>query len=364
MELYIAEQVNPVFECLDILVRHYSKRNYSALKKEIKTRLDIEVPEIEKLLDDLQSVADQVAKGVRKSDEIVAYLFHPLGGQDSTPAEAILQFYGDFSERELIKIQNGVLCAFKQDPLNFLNTTLDNYNLLYAGPGKKSLKERGLLELMESCSLPDQDKWRLLAFYHDFEAYLDRFIDVLGKAIQAFEPFIPSLSVWTEPFYKRFLNEINNETLYRYMAEKIHIILPETDSIFIQPSLFGCNRLQYLASTEPGRRSNMLWGMHFEAIFLNRLKHNSSAYMCNNMRLLGDKSKFDILKLLAGRRYYSGELAKELNLSTSTIAYHMQALLNARFVTVDKRGYRTYYELNKDAICVFLDQIRNHIIPG
>lgn len=75
--------------------------------------------------------------------------------------------------------------------------------------------------------------------------------------------------------------------------------------------------------------------------------------MCNNMRLLSDRSKFDILKLLAGRRYYSGELAKELNLTTSTIAYHMQALLNARFVTVDKRSYRTYYELNKDAICVF-----------
>lgn len=145
--------------------------------------------------------------------------------------------------------------------------------------------------------------------------------------------------------------------------KKIQIILPETDKIFIQPSLFSCDRLQYLASAEPGRCSNILWGMHFEIIFLNRLKHNSSTYMCNNMRLLSDRSKFDILKLLAGRRYYSGELAKELNLTTSTIAYHMQALLNARFVTVDKRSYRTYYELNKDAICVFLDQVRRHIIP-
>lgn len=184
-------------------------------------------------------------------------------------------------------------------------------------------------------------------FYHDFEAYLDQFIKALSKAIEVFLPFIPSLAVWIEPFYKRFPKEINNETLYRYMAEKIQIILPETDKIFIQPSLFSCDRLQYLASTEPGRCSNILWGMHFEIIFLNRLKHNSSTYMCNNMRLLSDRSKFDILKLLAGRRYYSGELAKELNLTTSTIAYHMQALLNARFVTVDKRSYRTYYELNQ-----------------
>lgn len=364
MEIQIAQQINPVFECLSILVRQQaSNRSYATLKKEIKARLDIELPEVEKLLDSLQDISDKVTKVVNQNDEITAYLFHPLGSQDSTPAEAILQFYGDFSEQDPLRIQAGVLTAFNCNPLNFLYTTLDNYNLLYTGPGEKSLKGCGLLKLMESCSLCDQDKWRLLAFYHDFEAYLDQFIKVLSKAIEVFVPFIPSLAVWIEPFYKRFPKEINNETLYRYMAEKIQIILPETDKIFIQPSLFSCDRLQYLASTEPGRCSNILWGMHFEIIFLNRLKHNSSTYMCNNMRLLSDRSKFDILKLLAGRRYYSGELAKELNLTTSTIAYHMQALLNARFVTVDKRSYRTYYELNKDAICVFLDQVRRHIIP-
>lgn len=147
------------------------------------------------------------------------------------------------------------------------------------------------------------------------------------------------------------------------MAEKIQIILPETDKILIQPSLFGCSRLQYLASAEPGHYSNMLWGMHFETIFSNRLKQNSSTYLCNNLKLLGDKSKFDILKLLASRRYYNGELAKELNLSTGTIAYHMQALVNAHFVTVDKRSYRTYYELNREEVCRFLDKVRFQFVP-
>lgn len=189
-------------------------------KKEIKARLDIELPEVEKLLDSLQDISDKVTKVVNQNDEITAYLFHPLGSQDSTPAEAILQFYGDFSEQDPLRIQAGVLTAFHCNPLNFLYTTLDNYNLLYTGSGEKSLKGCGLLKLMESCSLCDQDKWRLLAFYHDFEAYLDQFIKALSKAIEVFLPFIPSLAVWIEPFYKRFPKEINNETLYRYMAEK------------------------------------------------------------------------------------------------------------------------------------------------
>lgn len=137
MEIQIAQQINPVFECLSILVRQQaSNRSYATLKKEIKARLDIELPEVEKLLDSLQDISDKVTKVVNQNDEITAYLFHPLGSQDSTPAEAILQFYGDFSEQDPLRIQAGVLTAFHCNPLNFLYTTLDNYNLLYTGSGE------------------------------------------------------------------------------------------------------------------------------------------------------------------------------------------------------------------------------------
>lgn len=363
MEIRIAKQVNPVFECMEILVRHFSGRSYTLLKKEVKTRLDIHVPEIEELLDFLQGIFVQITKDIKQNDEILSYLFCPLGNQDLTPAEAILQYYGDFSEQDPAKIEAGVLVSFRRNPHAFLCMTLDNYNLLNLSPGKKTAEGCSLLELMEACTLSDQDKWRLVTFYHDFEAYLSRFTAVLSKAIEAFFPFLPSLSVWTDPFYLHFSENINEKTLYQYMAEKIQIILPETDKILIQPSLFGCSRLQYLASAEPGHYSNMLWGMHFETIFSNRLKQNSSTYLCNNLKLLGDKSKFDILKLLASRRYYNGELAKELNLSTGTIAYHMQALVNAHFVTVDKRSYRTYYELNREEVCRFLDKVRFQFVP-
>ena len=361
MEIRIAEQVNPVFECLDILMRHFSGHTYAMLKKELKSRLDIRVPEVEALLDFLQEIASQVTKGIRIDDEAAAFLFRPLGRQESTPAEAILQFYGDFSEQDPLTIRDGVLSMFREDPFRFLYSTLDNYNLLNLGTGKKAVKPQNLLQLMETCSLTDQEKWRLLTFYHDFALYLSRFIDVLREAIDAFSPLLPALSVWTEPFYSRFMQEINKETLYRHMAQKMQLILPETDRILIQPSLFGCCRLQYLAA-EPGKCSNILWGMHFETIFSNRLQQNSSAYLCNNLKLLGDKSKFDILTLLSQRRYYSGELAKKLNLSTGTIAYHMQALLNAHFVTVDKRSYRTYYELNREEVLDFLAQVRSQLL--
>lgn len=362
MVINISKQVNPVFECLDILTRYVSDYSYTRLKKEVKTKLDIQVPEVEHLLDFLQNIADRVTASIDKNEEMTNFLFSSLDKPDSTPAQAILQYYEDFSERDLDKMKQGILSDFRRDPLALLYMMLDNYDLLNVSSGKKPLKNNSLLDLMESCSLPDRNKWRILVFYHDFEAYLDKLFAVLGQAVDAFLPFLPSLEPWTAPFYDRFFEEINNDSLYRYMAEKIHLILPETDSIRIQPTLFGCSHLQYLAASQEGRASNMLWGMHFDVIFSSRLKQNSSTYLCNNLKLLGDKSKFDILKLLSVRQYYSGELAKELSLSAGTIAYHMQALLNAQFVNVDKRSYRTYYELNRSAVNDFLEQVRHQLV--
>lgn len=40
----------------------------------------------------------------------------------------------------------------------------------------------------------------------------------------------------------------------------------------------------------------------------------------------------------------------------------MQALLNAHFVTVDKRSYRTYYELNREEVLDFLAQVRSQLL--
>lgn len=362
MNLHIMTQLNPVFECNDILMRYYSGHTYALLKKEVISRLEIRIPEIEALLDDLQEVASEVTKDFPAGDESASYLFSPLGNQDSTLADAFLQYYGDFSEQDLSRIETGILVKFRKDPLSFLSSTLDNFNLLNLGSSKKELSDYSLMELMEICILSDESKWHLLAFYQDFESYLSKFLSLLSPAVTALSSLSGSLTCWTAPFFEEFPHKITEQNLYQYMAEKFQIILPDTDSIIIQPTLFGCSRLKYLAASRPNEYSNMLWGIHFETIYSNRLKQNSSTYICYNLKLLSDKSKFDILRLLARRSYYSGELAKELGLTTSTIAHHMQALQSAHFVSVDKRStYRTYYKLNEESLNHFLEQVHRQL---
>ncbi|MEE0776101.1 MAG: winged helix-turn-helix domain-containing protein [Bacillota bacterium] len=68
------------------------------------------------------------------------------------------------------------------------------------------------------------------------------------------------------------------------------------------------------------------------------------------LKILGDKSKFEILCSLKERGKYNLEIAKELQLTPATASHHMGILLSNHFVTVEKREGKVYYQLNRESI--------------
>ena len=78
-------------------------------------------------------------------------------------------------------------------------------------------------------------------------------------------------------------------------------------------------------------------------------------YLMQVLKLLADKSKFEILSYIRDKKAYGSQLAKHLNLTTATISHHMNALLNARLVKVERVDTKVYYLSNKKALEEALD---------
>ena len=74
------------------------------------------------------------------------------------------------------------------------------------------------------------------------------------------------------------------------------------------------------------------------------------------LKAMGDERRLEILALLKERRFSGSELAKELNLTTSTVAQHVNALMNYGLVTINKEMDRLYYEIDENAIRKILEQ--------
>lgn len=73
-------------------------------------------------------------------------------------------------------------------------------------------------------------------------------------------------------------------------------------------------------------------------------------YVMQVLKLLGDKSKFEILSYIRDKEAYGSELAKHLNLTTATVSHHMNALLAAGLVELKRADNRIYYSANKKAL--------------
>ncbi len=66
------------------------------------------------------------------------------------------------------------------------------------------------------------------------------------------------------------------------------------------------------------------------------------------IKIISDDTRMKIIKLLAQKRYFSSEIAKELGLNRGTVSYHMDKLKKEDVIkyTLDKK--RIYYSLHKE----------------
>ena len=81
---------------------------------------------------------------------------------------------------------------------------------------------------------------------------------------------------------------------------------------------------------------------------------NSSPFddtkLCRMLKVMGDKSKFEILRLVSDSAKYGQQLAQALDISTATISHHMSQLEDAELIRIERDANRIYYTLNRETV--------------
>lgn len=82
------------------------------------------------------------------------------------------------------------------------------------------------------------------------------------------------------------------------------------------------------------------------------------------LKMLSDKSKYDILCILKEAPCYGAQLAQKLGLSPATISHHMNALLSMSLVRFDAQDNRMYYRLNNDRITALISKLQQTFLAN
>ena len=191
--------------------------------------------------------------------------------------------------------------------------------------------------LLQSLEYSEDTKWRLLELISN----------PVKKFMELFEIYRRNCSAFDTTFQKNraVLEKLVSETpsdlsdVLRNLVSEFH---PETKKVYLAAVL---PLIEWITPT-----------IVFQGILADKLDlyqknmQNAKELLPQILKLLGDKSKFEILCLLKSHGRYNLEIAEELHLTSATASHHMGMLLTNQIVTVEKKDGRVYYQLNQETL--------------
>ena len=240
---------------------------------------------------------------------------------------------------------------------------------------KKIGEPLAIISYLMKMEIPDNEKWKIQKVFCDRYEHQEKIFTLLDKAISVLTDFRPELEDVTARvcrYWEETLQERSIASYLRDTAATAIIELGENPLGFrLTPSIIKCNSFAISVDMEEDGtyqspdtcRAGILFDEDFHIWTTHTESENTyMTYAAQVLKLLSDKSKFEILSYIRDKESYGSELAKHLNLTTPTVSHPMNALISAELVTIKRKETRVYYLSNKEKIDEVLRYCRKILV--
>ncbi|MDQ0361987.1 ArsR/SmtB family transcription factor [Breznakia pachnodae] len=250
----------------------------------------------------------------------------------------------------------------------YLSLTTEHIDLIKSADVKKSELQMILIELIlhsfdDEVSSPEEvtndfyeylskleasefDKWKLFTLYQEPIKYFQGLINLIEVNIPLYEKLYNQKEIIN--YIDHQINILENEE----MNEEILIASLAPDSL-IYPTL-----MHPLAQIVLDTKS--YYGLlNYEIFRSDTFSATIDENIIIKLKALSDKSKLQILIALKKRPMYSLEIAEELELTAGTISHHMNVLVGANLVKIEKQSSKVYYQINEDGIHATITKLKS-----
>ena len=195
-----------------------------------------------------------------------------------------------------------------------------------------------LSEQLDGLMIEEQYRWRLYKLLTNYSAMFDELSALLRPAAQRVQDVLPRILPQLQPVYDHWEQYFSchafSELLERFTNQSMQ--LAEMDT-YINLSLVAGGDMIYtydeLACSDC--RQVYLGVLLHENFRVDRLQMTDDG-ICSLLKLVADRSKFELLRRCARQPSYCQQLSREMGLTTATISRHMSLLLEAGLVRARK----------------------------
>ncbi len=207
-----------------------------------------------------------------------------------------------------------------------------------------------LMSFIHKFDLSEHEKWKMLLILQKPQEYYRDFSEIVKKNIPAFEKSAEVMRSALSKTLTNYEKAFEAEKAGNQLLKEFN--LSNCDINIITPALVTANNIVVFLDT-------CYYGLLAEKAIKELGYDNGKEYLKICLKALSDSSKLEILSTLKTSPKYAAELAVQLGLTPATVSHHMNMLLSARLVYVEKSDGKYYYHLNKDSIHEILEQLNS-----
>lgn len=213
--------------------------------------------------------------------------------------------------------------------------------------------------------LNSENKWRVLAMINDPEKYKKKFLFFIRDFYEQYYKNVMEIS-------KKNIAEKSKEIL-EYIGgdpekrlKELTLIDMEKDKarqIIIGFSYFTEFGISIVDSPTANTSIVLMGTSHMELSRLNNMESLTDENLIEICRVIGDKTRIEILKMMKDSPVYGTQIAERFNISNPAVSYHMDQLFGSGLVRAEKEGHRLYYYLKPERIEQVIKYLRDFIKP-
>ena len=221
-----------------------------------------------------------------------------------------------------------------------------------------------LIDQLDQLALEEEYRWTFYKALRRYPRYLEELETLLRPLARRMEQALDRNRPLLEPVYARWERYFADHTFAQFLGNltdqavedddldnRVNVsVLAGTDVIYTYQDTLACRSVRQI----------YIGVLIDENARVNRVQM-SHEDLCSLLRIISDRSKFEILCHIARQEAYGQELAKKLGLTTATISRHMAILQDAGLVHTRRSESRVYYRMNRETLQNLLDFTRESL---
>lgn len=222
-----------------------------------------------------------------------------------------------------------------------------------------AIPEPVFLDMVLTQTLPDGSKVSILNVFRNFAGLYRTMSEPVRQVMEQLSSEMAELEALCQVLNKKILEE----GCAAYLSKTSQLEPTGETRYELLPFLFGADTS--LTSQRPDGTTRVYCGiLREELLDMSSGKVSMQDSVYEALRLLGDRTRFDLICYLRDHQAYGQELSTRFGLSRNTIHHHMSKLCATGLVRCKTDGNRVYYSLDERMIKLLLEQQKELFCTG